>query len=145
MAEEIGVASGLVRLSFLVQSVYSEVCQEFDLTPQQAQLLCVLADSGSNMANLGQKLGLEKSSITGLVDRVEKKGLLRRTQSSEDGRSVTVELTKSGTKIASAFHAKTTSRLNETVSCMPADVRRTFASIAGRIVGEHQVPIVFPD
>jgi hypothetical protein len=33
MKEDIGVASGLVRLSFLVQSVYSEVCETFDLTP----------------------------------------------------------------------------------------------------------------
>lgn len=145
MNEDIGVASGLVRLSFLVQSVYAEVCESFDLTPQQAQLLCVLAESPKSSANIGQVMHLEKSSISGLVDRVEKKGLVRRVASKDDGRSITVELSRPGKKIADAFQLETTKRLNETVSCMPKDVRSTFASIAGRIVEEHGVPEVFAD
>jgi DNA-binding MarR family transcriptional regulator len=145
MKEDIGVASGLVRLSFLVQSVYSEVCETFDLTPQQAQLLCVLVESPKSSINIGQIMHLEKSSVSGLVDRVEKKGLVRRVASKDDGRSITVELTRPGIKIADAFHSATTKRLNETVSCMPKDVRSTFAAIAGRIVEEHGVPEVFGD
>jgi hypothetical protein len=58
---------------------------------------------------------------------------------------VTVELTKVGTKLADAFHVRATERLNEMVSCTPQDARETFASIAGRIVSEHAVPVVFHD
>lgn len=145
MTEDLGVAAGLVRLTFLVQSVYSEVCDAHALTPPQAQLLCALSESASGMAELGRTLRLEKSSLTGLVDRVERKGLVRRVASKADGRAVTVELTKPGARLAAAFHQEATERLNEMVSCMPNDTRRTFAAIAGRIVSEHSVPVVFRD
>lgn len=143
--QEIGVAAGLVRLSFLVQSVYAEVCDGHDLTPPQAQLLCVLSDAPRGMAELAQTLHLGKSSLSGLVDRAESKGLVRRVGSKDDGRAVSVELTKPGAKIAAAFHDQTTTRLEETVSCMPPDVRETFAWIASKIVSEHAVPVVFTD
>lgn len=143
--QEIGVAAGLVRLSFLVQSVYADVCEAHDLTPSQAQLLCVLSEAPRGMAELAQTLHLGKSSLTGLVDRAESKGLVRRIASRDDGRALSVELTKSGAKLATVFHDETTARLEETVSCMPNSVRETFASIAGRIVSEHSVPLVFQD
>ncbi|CAI9417840.1 MarR family winged helix-turn-helix transcriptional regulator [Nocardioides sp. T2.26MG-1] len=145
MPEELGVAAGLVRLTFLVQSVYAEVCREHGLTPPQAQLLCVVTDAPRRMSDLVPTMRLEKSSLTGLVDRVERKGWVRRVASPEDGRAVTVELTASGRRLAETFRAQATDRLNEMVACMPPDVCTTFASIADRIVSEHAVPAVFPD
>jgi DNA-binding MarR family transcriptional regulator len=62
---EIGSATGLVRLMFLLQSVYAEVGKESDLTVPQAQLLCTLKDGPLGMAALCSTLGLEKSSLTG--------------------------------------------------------------------------------
>lgn len=143
--QEIGVAAGLVRLSFLVQSIYAEVCEAQDLTPTQAQLLCVLTDGSRGMAELAQTLHLGKSSLSGLVDRAESKGLVRRVASRDDGRALSVELTKSGTKLATAFHDETAARLEQTVSCMPSDARAALTAIAGRLVREHEVPVVFQD
>ena len=97
------------------------------------------------MAELAPALRLEKPGLSGLVDRVERKGLVRRVPSPDDRRAVRVQLTKAGTRLAAQFHADATERLDEMVSCMPADVRATFASIAGRIVSEHAVPAVFHD
>jgi len=145
MTEQLGVAAGLVRLTFLVQSVYAEVCAEHDVTPPQAQLLCVVSEAPRRMSELAPMMRLEKSSLSGLVDRVERRGWVRRVVSPEDRRAVTVELTTSGRALADAFHAQATDRLNAMVSCMPADVRTTFASIADRIVQEHAVPAVFHD
>lgn len=143
MEKELSVAAGLVRLSFLVQSVYAEVCDKHELTPQQAQLLCVLADQPRGMADLVEILKIEKSSASGLVDRVERKGLVARAHSDTDGRAVVVKLTPRGSQLANIFRSDTTQRLNETVACMPTEVRDTFASIATQIVREHSVPDVF--
>lgn len=144
MTEDLSIAAGLVRLSFLVQSVYAEVCERHDLTPQQAQLLCVLAEAPRGMAELVHTLKIEKSSASGLVDRVERKALVSRTHSEHDGRAVLVTLTAQGEQLAHTFRAETTQRLNETVSCMPTEIRDSFASIATQIVREHSVPAVFP-
>lgn len=145
MPEAPGVAAALVRLSFLVQSVYAEVCSQHGLTPPQAQLLCVVSECPRRMSELAPMMRLEKSSLSGLVDRVERKGWVRRVASPEDGRAITVELTTGGRRLADVFHARATEQLTEMVACMPSDERRAFASIADRIVSEHAVPDVFQD
>lgn len=145
MSEDLGVAAGLVRLSFLVQSVYAQVCAAHDLTPPQAQLLCVLSESPRGMAELARTLRLEKSSLTGLVDRAERRGLVTRVASKQDGRAVTVQLTGPGARIGEVFHDDATIRLEETVACLPEAERELFAAIASRIVDEQSVPEVFAD
>jgi len=143
LSEKNDVAGALVKLSFLVQSVYAEVSEASGLTPQQAQLMCVLCSESLGMAQLAQTLGIEKSSLTGLVDRVEKLGFVTRTISQSDARSSIVQLTKIGTNVVLKFRGEATSKLNELVSCMPKKYRDTFTDIAGRIVTEHEVPAVF--
>lgn len=39
-----GISAALVRLSFLVQRRYARVCAGHDLSPAQAQLMCVIKD-----------------------------------------------------------------------------------------------------
>jgi DNA-binding MarR family transcriptional regulator len=48
------------------------------------------------MNELATLLGLDKSSVTGLVDRAERRDLVRRVASSNDRRVVLVELTDAG-------------------------------------------------
>lgn len=120
MAEQLGVAAGLVRLSFLVQSLYGEVCEAHDLTPLQAQLLCVLSDAPPRgMAELAHTLRLDKSSVT-------------------------VELTPAGSTLADTFHEAATERLNETVASLPERDRTRLAAIASNVVDSEQVPAVSP-
>jgi hypothetical protein len=73
--EDLGVVAGLVRASFLVNAGYAESAREYGLTVQQGQLLCVLMGRPYGMGDLGATLGLEKSSLTGLVDRAVRVGL----------------------------------------------------------------------
>lgn len=145
MGETLGVAASLVRLSFLVQSVYAEVCASHDLTAPQGQLLCVIKDQPRGMTELTQMLRLEKSSLSGLVDRVERRGLLRRTNSHVDRRAVTIEPTRQGKSIADAFYDEVSQRLLEIVAELSAVDRDRFARLASRIVLEEAVPAVFGD
>lgn len=97
-------AAALVRISFLVQSIYTRTAARHDLTPQQAQLLCIVKDEPRAMADLVTMLRIDKSSVSGLVDRIEQRGLLRRQQSNTDRRAVTVSATARGRKRAQAFY-----------------------------------------
>ncbi|MNC57823.1 transcriptional regulator SlyA [compost metagenome] len=51
------------------------------------------------MQQLARHLGLDKSSITGLVDRAERRGLVERTVSSSDRRGFNVRATAVGWQI----------------------------------------------
>ena len=49
-------------------------------------------DGPLTAGELGQHIGLAPASVTGLVDRLERKGLARRVKSSRDGRQVLLEV-----------------------------------------------------
>jgi DNA-binding MarR family transcriptional regulator len=145
MGESLGVAAGLVRLSFLVQSVYAEVSARYGLTVPHAQLLCVVKDKPRGMTELAEMLRLEKSSLSGLVDRVERRALVRRTVSPLDRRAVSVETTPEGKSIVDAFYDEVSDRLLSIVSDLSAADRERFARLATRIVFAESVPAVFGD
>jgi DNA-binding MarR family transcriptional regulator len=141
--DEIGVVAALVRSSFLVNAVYAESGREHGLTPQQGQLLCVLMAQPYGMTELGSVLGLAKSSLTGLVDRTERNGLVRREPDPVDARAVRIVLTARGAKLAGEFYAETCLRVDKLAVGLSARERELLAGLLGRIVFANKVPEVF--
>jgi DNA-binding MarR family transcriptional regulator len=108
----LGIVDALVQSSFLVQAVLDQAAAEHDVSIVQARLLGVLRDREPRMAQLAQLLELTKSSTTGLVDRAEKRGLVRRTAIPVgDERAVHVMLTDQGRELERKFTAQVTRRL----------------------------------
>ena len=140
---QIGVVAALVRSSFLVNAVYADSAREHGLTPQQGQLLCVLMARPYGMSELGAVLGLAKSSLTGLVDRSERNGLVRRRPDPQDTRAVGVALTPRGGRLAEKFYAETCRRIEELPAGLSAAERDTLARLLGRVVLDNKVPVVF--
>ncbi len=68
-----------------------------DLTPSQFDIVATLGNTdGMNFRELGEKTLITKGTLTGVVDRLEAKGLVRRVASASDGRSQLVQLTRKG-------------------------------------------------
>ncbi|WP_329127913.1 MarR family winged helix-turn-helix transcriptional regulator [Streptomyces sp. NBC_01465] len=140
-----GVVTALVRASFLVNAVYAESGRRFGLTPQQGQLLCVLMPQPYGMTELGTMLGLAKSSLTGLVDRTAKHGLVRREPDPQDRRAVRVALTDEGAVLAEKFYADTCRRIELLSAGLADDDRDKLAELLGRVVVDNKVPVVFKE
>src|SRR5580692_1760722 len=96
---DLGIVDALAQLSFLVQGMLAKRAAAHDLSMIQTRLLGVLRDREPMMQELARLLELDKSSATGLVDRAEKRGLVKRTPSIEDRRSIRVTLTPLGRRI----------------------------------------------
>ncbi|GII04047.1 MarR family winged helix-turn-helix transcriptional regulator [Planobispora takensis] len=139
----IGTVAALVRSTFLVNAVYADSAREYGLTQQQGQLLCVLMAQPYGMSELGATLGLAKSSLTGLVDRSERNGLVRRDCDPGDSRAVRVSLTGRGAELAEEFHTETCRRIDELTSGFAPAERDTLAALLGRVVTDNEVPAVF--
>jgi DNA-binding MarR family transcriptional regulator len=137
------MAAALVRSTFLVGAVYAESAREHGLSSQQGQLLCVLMARPYGMSELGETLRLAKSSLTGLVDRSERNGLVRREPEPGDLRAVRVALTSRGRTLVEEFYAETCRRLEELPVRLDADERTTLAGLLGRVVLDNEVPEVF--
>ncbi|SDS92855.1 DNA-binding transcriptional regulator, MarR family [Maribacter dokdonensis] len=72
----------------------------FDITADQLKMLVVLWDKdGKTQNELGESIGRFKTSVTKLVDGLEKRKLIRRVQDPTDRRSNLVYLTKLGKNI----------------------------------------------
>jgi DNA-binding MarR family transcriptional regulator len=142
---QIGVVAALVRSAFLVNAVYAESGREHGLTPQQGQLLCVLMARPFGMSELGAMLGLAKSSLTGLVDRTERNGLVKREPDPRDTRAVRVALTPRGSRLAAEFYTETCRRIERLPAGLSDTERGTLAGLLGRVVRDNEVPVVFPE
>jgi DNA-binding MarR family transcriptional regulator len=143
--EHIGVVPALVRSTFLVNAVYADSSRTFGITPQQGQLLCVLMSHPLGMTELGDMLGLARSSLTGLVDRTVLRGLVRREPDPRDGRAVRVGLTDEGAALAEEFYAETCRRIDELPAGLTPTERDRLAALLSRVVLDNKVPEVFTE
>jgi DNA-binding MarR family transcriptional regulator len=123
--EELSTVDGLAQLSFLVYGLLERRAGEHDLSVIQTRLLGVLRDRQPTMNELAKLLQLDKSSVTGLVDRAERRGLVLRVPSTTDRRSVLVTLTEEGRSFvlqaAASFETDVTALL---ASLSPSDQAR---------------------
>lgn len=73
----------------------------WDLGPSQFNVLNLLRlnPDGLSQADLGRQLVMHRSNVTGLVDRLEKRGLLERQTVATDRRAHRVVLTQAGTRL----------------------------------------------
>ncbi|MGC1798763.1 MAG: MarR family transcriptional regulator [Solirubrobacterales bacterium] len=72
------------------------MAREFQLAPQQMIALRMLGARPSKMSDLADALFCDSSNVTGIVDRLEERGLVRRQSSKKDRRVKLLILTKDG-------------------------------------------------
>jgi DNA-binding MarR family transcriptional regulator len=96
----------LVQVSFMVVAALTRVAAEHDLSLTQLRVLGILRDRGPTMAELATYLGLECSTVSGLIDRATQRGLVRKTGHPDDGRSVRVSLTPEAQRLAASIIAE---------------------------------------
>jgi DNA-binding MarR family transcriptional regulator len=90
----------LVRSAFQVMGVLTRIGAEHDLSLTQLRVLGILRDRRPRMTELAAFLGLDKSTMSGLIDRAERRGLLERGRNPEDRRVVDVFITPAGLELA---------------------------------------------
>ena len=113
----------LVQISFEVIAIVTRVGARHDLSLTLVRMLGILRDRTLTMAELAGYLGLERSTVTGLVDRAERRGLVARRASAVDGRSFELRLSEKGQALADGVADTVGSRLAPIVEKLPADIR----------------------
>ncbi|MBT8060649.1 MAG: MarR family transcriptional regulator [Gammaproteobacteria bacterium] len=71
-----------------------------DLTPSQARVIFTIGDTdGMTCKDIGDITLITKGTLTGVVDRLEEKGLVERWSVEGDGRKTIVALTRRGERV----------------------------------------------
>ncbi|GAA2645677.1 MarR family winged helix-turn-helix transcriptional regulator [Streptomyces vastus] len=79
---------------------YDDAAAEHALTGAQARLLSLLSLEPLPMRRLAQKLKCEPSNVTGIVDRLESRGLVERRPDPGDRRVKLAAVTDEGRRVA---------------------------------------------
>jgi DNA-binding MarR family transcriptional regulator len=101
----------VVQLSFAVTAELTRTGAAYDLSLTQLRLLAILVDHQPRMAELAEHLGLDRSTISGLVDRAAERGLVERVAVPDDARASRVRLTRAGRALARRVRADVEPRL----------------------------------
>jgi DNA-binding MarR family transcriptional regulator len=98
----------LLQLAFArVHAHFAAVVAELDLAPMQAKALHELdAEKPISMRELANRLGADPSNVTGLVDRLEARGLAERRPDPHDRRIKGLALTAAGAKLRQRLFAR---------------------------------------
>lgn len=124
----------LVRTSFATMAVLNKLAAEHDLSLTQLRVLAILRDRRITMSELTTYLGLDKSTVSGLVGRAEKRGLLQRAPSPRDGRGVDVFLAPAGTQLAERGGAEIARALAPMTGALTPGEARRLAALLERML-----------
>jgi DNA-binding MarR family transcriptional regulator len=116
-------------------AVLSKIAAEHELSLTQMRVLAVLRDRQGAMSDLAAHLGLDKSTISGLVDRAEKRGLLQRTPNPADRRGIDVALTEKGIELAERGGAEVAQSLLPLTSTLTLSEARRVTILLERMLG----------
>ncbi len=117
------------QAAFTTIAELSRVAAANDLSLTQLRMLGILRDRQVRIGRLVDFLGLEKSTVTGLIDRAEKRGLLRRVRSAADRRVVEVTLSTEGLDLAERLAAEVADRLRPRLAVLTSDEGETMRGL----------------
>lgn len=110
------------------------VVRESGLTLSQMHTLEILGVMGDlRMTELAAKMGITTGSLTVLVDRLERNGLVARKPHETDRRSIRVGLTDEGARISEEHHTLHTHLTQEMLAVLSPEEAKSFLEILRRI------------
>jgi DNA-binding MarR family transcriptional regulator len=95
---------------------------KLDLSPSEINALANLADGHSRTVSaLGATVGTRPATLTGILDRLERRGLVTRGTKPHDRRAVLIQLTPAGRRSARIIAAAITDLERRALDALPDD------------------------
>ncbi|MFD0278621.1 MarR family winged helix-turn-helix transcriptional regulator [Kitasatospora sp. NPDC127111] len=112
----------LQRATHATLHVLATELAELGLTPSEINALANLADGRARtVSELGAAAGTRPTTLTSVLDRLEKRGHITRVASAQDRRAVLVELTPSGRRAADTIRKAVTGIEQRALDGLPAE------------------------
>jgi len=124
----------LLRLFLNQRADFPMLASEFDLSPAQCHVLHLIEpERPMAMGKVADALACDASNVTGLIDRLESRGLVRRQESDRDRRIKVLELTAAGARLRSTM-VKRMMQPPDNLGRLTADEQRTLVKILKRLL-----------
>jgi MarR family 2-MHQ and catechol resistance regulon transcriptional repressor len=117
----------------LLSKMTLKVMAKENITEQQMAVLNILMKGPVQMNQLCRELIVSSPNITTLVDRMEKKGLVNRTEDVKDRRKTEIQLTPNGKKLFDAAKDKYREYLQESLRTLTPQEREKLSQLLGKL------------
>lgn len=126
--------SQLLAATTTVGEHYYAAAGGLGLTVQEARLLFVLASNPSTMLGLTAALRVPKSTMTGLITRMESAGLVERSRDPSDGRAMVATPTDRGRDVSARFARDLAERVGGVLAALDETERTELAGILSELL-----------
>lgn len=123
------------RLQQIQVAVFMSECAHVEITPVQWGILTIVANSpGVGHVELTEELGLDRSNVANVVDRLARRGLLRQKVSPTDKRKKDITLTKAGEKVVAQVELAAQRAQRKVLSPLNDEEKKVFMELLTRLV-----------
>ncbi len=132
---QLQILQSLRRIIRAVDIHSRQLKQKCNITaPQLVCLLTIVAKEILTVANLAKEIHLSPSTVVGILDRLEEKGLVTRNRDSKDRRVVKVTATAKGMEFAQTAPSPLQDKLGNSLSQLSVLEQSTISLSLTRIV-----------
>lgn len=126
------------RLQQIQVAVFISECSELDITPVQWGILTIVSEyPGVGQIEISEELGLDRSNVANVVDRLVNRGLLRQKVSPTDRRKKDITLTKAGERTVEQVEVIASRAQRKILSPLSESEREIFINLLTRLVKEN--------
>jgi len=139
---ELRVLSAIRRIIRCVGIYSKELTTKAHITAPQLVCLVTLVEKGPMTATtISREVFLSPSTIVGILDRLEEKGLVKRERATKDRRVVTVTATEEGQKLAQSAPSPLQQKLTDSLMALPlneqVDIARSLERVVNLMEAQH--------
>jgi DNA-binding MarR family transcriptional regulator len=117
LSESTKVAKLFQEVMFLYRHRMSKVIEDTGITAPQFMVMGLLGkEKCLKITELSNKIGLSNSTVSGIVDRLEKQGMVIRKRSEEDRRVVYVSAAPNFNEMNQSFHKQIEEIIETTIN-----------------------------
>jgi DNA-binding MarR family transcriptional regulator len=128
------------RLQQVCLSVIATALKEADLVQLEYALLVFVDDvPGISQQSLSEALGIDRNNVSLIADKLEARGLLKRTVNGADRRARELYITPEGRKLWRGHRVKVRQVNDRILSSLTADEKEQFLDMLVRVVESNRI------
>jgi DNA-binding MarR family transcriptional regulator len=113
---------------------FAKVLDDWNISPGQVGVLALVkANSGINQTRIGNTLGIDRSTLVAVIDRLEERDLIARTPSPTDRRSHALVLTDEGERYLAKLLPQVHEHERQIATKLSADERATLIALLSKV------------
>jgi DNA-binding MarR family transcriptional regulator len=126
------------RLHQIHMAIFLNECAAEQVTPIQWGILTIVKSRpGVGQVELAEELGLDRSNVANVVDRLTRRGVLKQTVSKLDRRKRSIAITPKGVALMAQFQPKAERAQRRLLEVLSNEERQQFMNLLSRLVDQN--------